>query len=71
MSAAENPPEDYHARAAFLVDGILDLLDEAGKAGVEVDPLAIIMERLAVRGETLDMSEAPPMMRMILGGLGG
>lgn len=62
---------DYHERAADLVDAILTLLEEAAAAGVELDPLAIILERLQARGETLDLSEAPPMLRMLLGGLAG
>jgi hypothetical protein len=70
------PPEateagELQARAESLIDGFLALLDEAGAAGVEIDPLAIILDRLAHRGETLDMSEAPPMLRMLLGGMGG
>ena len=62
---------EYKARGDTLIDGMLDLLEEAGKAGVELDPLAIILDRLAARGETLDMSEAPPLMRMLLGGMAG
>jgi hypothetical protein len=64
------PAEELQARAAFLIDGFLDLLDEAAREGVEVDPLAVILDRLAARGEELDMSEAPPMLRMLLGGMG-
>lgn len=65
------PESDYQARAAVLVDGILDLLEESAAAGVELDPLQVIVERLQARGESLDMSEAPPVMRMLLGGMLG
>jgi len=63
--------DDLQLRAAFLIDGFLDLLDEAAVSGVEIDPLAVILDRLAARGEELDMSEAPPMLRMLLGGMNG
>lgn len=63
--------DTYHERAAVLVDGILDLLEEASKAGVELDPLAVILERLQARGETIDLADAPPVMRMLLGGMAG
>jgi hypothetical protein len=66
-------PEDneayLHERAGAAIDAILDLLEQAGRQGVDIDPLSLIIERLQARGETLDLDEAPPMLRMLLGGM--
>lgn len=62
---------NYQAELDALVDSTLDLLDDASKAGVEVDPLAAIVSRLQARGESINLDEAPPMMRMLLGGMMG
>lgn len=67
----EIAPRDYQAELDGLIDQTLDVLDAATKAGVEVDPLAAIVGRLQARGESIDLSEAPPMMRMLLGGMMG
>lgn len=63
-------PSDFQGRLDSLVDGILLLLKESGAAGVELDPLGTIVERLRVRGSELDFSQAPPMLRMLLQGMG-
>ena len=60
----------YQARLDLLVDDVLTLLEESSQAGVELDPLTTIVERLRVRGAELDLSQAPPMMRMLLSGMG-
>jgi hypothetical protein len=58
-------------RLDLLIDGILDLLAESVQTGEELDPLASIVSRLQARGDTIDLDDAPPMMRMLLGGMLG
>lgn len=53
------------------IDGVLDLLERAGAEGVEIDPLQTIIARLNARGTALNLEDAPPMMRMLLGGMLG
>jgi hypothetical protein len=62
---------DLQARLDLLIDGILDLLAESVQAGEELDPLASIVSRLQAHGDTIDLDEAPPIMRMLLGGMLG
>lgn len=56
-------------RMDAAVDTVLDLLDEAAREGVGLDPLATIMQRLKARGDELDLSQAPPLLQIILGGM--
>lgn len=53
------------------IDTVLDVLFTAGGAGEELDPLATIIDRMKVRGQELDLSEMPPLMQMLLGGIAG
>lgn len=53
------------------IDRVLDVLERAGAEGVEVDPLATIVGRVQARGTELNLDDAPPMMRMLLGGMLG
>lgn len=62
---------DFDAELAACIDSTLDVLEAAAAAGVEVDPLQTIIARLQARGESLNLDEAPPMMRMLLGGMMG
>jgi len=52
------------------VDRVLDALEAAEKAGVELDPLATIFARMQARGAELDLSGLPPVAQMFLAGLG-
>lgn len=53
------------------IDDVLDALDAGAAAGVELDPLATILDRVRLRGAEIDLSTAPPMMQMLLGGMLG
>jgi len=61
----------HEQRVADLVDQLLDTMEAAGVEGEAIDPLSIILERLQARGASLDLEGAPPMMRMLLGGMIG
>jgi hypothetical protein len=65
------PDGNLQARLDLLIDGILDLLAESVATGEELDPLASIVSRLQARGDTIDLDDAPPMMRMLLSGMIG
>lgn len=54
-------------RMDAAIDEVLDTLDYAASVGVEVDPLATILDRVRARGADIDLSSAPPLMQMILG----
>jgi hypothetical protein len=51
------------------IDSVLDVLFTA--EGQELDPLATIIARMKARGQELDLSEMPPLMAMLLGGMTG
>lgn len=51
------------------IDAVLDALDNAQANGEEVDPLQTIVARMQARGASMDLSEAPPILRMLLGGM--
>lgn len=51
------------------IDAILRILERAGNAGVELDPLRSIIGRLQEQG--FDLEGMPPMVRMILDGMLG
>jgi len=57
------------SRLDDAVDLVLDALDYAEKTGVEVDPLATIVQRMRERGADLDLSEQPMLVQMLLGGM--
>lgn len=60
----------YHVtRLADAIDTVLTVLEDAERAGVELDPLTTIIERYRVRGGEVDFSELPPLMQMLLSGL--
>lgn len=61
---------DIQAQLERQIDAFLDLLDRAGAQHVELNPLQTILERLAARGAEMDMDHLPPMMRMLLNGMG-
>lgn len=61
--------EELELELETHIDAILSTLDRAGELGVELDPLAAIVGRLRARGESLNLEEAPPLMRMLLGGM--
>ncbi len=52
------------------IDTVLDVLERAAAAGVELDPLSTIVGRMRARGAELDTSQLPPLMRMLLDGMG-
>lgn len=61
----------YQDQLDDAIDRVLDALENAGGAGVSLDPLQTIMARLRARGNSFDFDELPPLMRMLLeGGLG-
>ncbi len=51
------------------IDEVLDTLDQASAVGVEIDPLATIIDRVKARGAEIDLSTAPPLMQMLLSGM--
>lgn len=55
----------------LAIDRVLDLLELASTQGYEVDPLATIIDRMKARGSDLNLDDAPPVMRMLLGGMLG
>lgn len=61
---------DWQTQLDGLIDGVLDVLEGSSAAGVELDPLATILERLRARGSELDVSSMPPLVQMLLGGMG-
>lgn len=60
---------DLQARLDAAIDEVLDCLEAADKDGVEVDPLQTIVARMQARGANLDLSEQPPIVQMLLGGM--
>lgn len=60
----------YQAELDDAIDHTLDVFENAAKAGVQLDPLQTIMRRLQARGQEINMEEAPPMLRMLMSGLG-
>jgi hypothetical protein len=58
---------DWQGELDGTIDDVLDLLFAAADAGVELDPLATIMQRMQARGHQLNMDELPPLARMMLG----
>ena len=51
------------------IDTVLEVLDRSFQEGVELDPLQTILGRMRARGADLDLSNAPPLMRMLLEGM--
>lgn len=51
------------------IDAILRILERAGAAGVELDPLRSILTRLQEQG--FDLDSVPPVVRMLLDGMMG
>lgn len=60
---------DYEAELAGAVDQVLAVLFAADEAGVALDPLACIVDRMRARGEELDLDSMPPLMQMLLSGM--
>ncbi len=69
MTDDVDPGIDYQGQLRDLTDTILDLLDRAAAAGVELDPLATIIQSLKDRGTELDTADMPPMLKMLLAGM--
>jgi hypothetical protein len=53
------------------IDTVLDLIEQAEKENVELDPLQTIVARMQARGGDLNLDDAPPLMKMLLGGMLG
>ncbi len=51
------------------IDAVLDALDYASERGVEIDPLATILERVKARGAEIDLDSAPPLVKLLLSGM--
>ena len=66
----ENPADDYQVQLDDAIDKTLDVFEQAARDGVQLDPLATIMNRLQARGQEINLEEAPPMLRMLMSGLG-
>ena len=60
---------DFVGQLDEAIGKVLDILDDAGRAGVELDPLESIMRVIRARGDELDLSDAPPLLQMLLGGI--
>lgn len=60
---------DLQADLDAAIDRVLDCLEAAQTAGVELDPLATILARVKARGQDVDLSSAPPLMQMLLAGV--
>lgn len=60
---------DWQVELDAAIDRVLYVLEHGAAAGVELDPLTTIMQRLQARGQSLDLSDAPPVMRMLLAGM--
>lgn len=58
---------DVQTRLDAAIDGVLDVLFSEG--GSELDPLTTIIGRMKARGQELNLSEMPPLMQMLLGGM--
>lgn len=63
------PRENLEAELDLHVDAILDLIEQGGAEGVELDPLASIMRRLQARGTEMNVDDMPPLLKMMLSGL--
>jgi len=50
-------------RMDAAIDEVLDTLDAASAADVEIDPLATIIDRIKARGAELDLEAMPPLMK--------
>lgn len=53
----------------MAIDSVLDVL--MGEGGELLDPLETILARMKLRGQELDLSTAPPLLQMLLGGMAG
>lgn len=62
---------EFQRDVNLAIDRVLDLLELASTEGYEVDPLATIIDRMKARGTDLNLDDAPPVMRMLLGGMLG
>lgn len=62
---------EFQRDVDLAIDRVLDLLELAAREGYEVDPLGTIIDRMKARGSDLNLDDAPPMMRMLLGGMLG
>lgn len=59
----------YEAELDTRVGAVLDTIEAAAGAGVELDPLASILRCMRDRGAQVDLAAMPPMMQMLLGGM--
>lgn len=62
---------EFQRDVDLAIDRVLDLLEVAATEGYEMDPLGTIIARMKARGSDLDLDDAPPVMRMLLGGMLG
>ena len=69
MTRTDGVAHGHQQRMNLAIDNVLDTLDDAATDGVEIDPLATILDRVRARGAEIDLASAPPMMRMLLGGM--
>jgi hypothetical protein len=51
------------------IDAVLDTLERAAVAGVDVNPLETIVRRVQARGAELNFDELPPLAKMVIGGM--
>lgn len=61
---------DYQAELNTAMDSVLGLLEAAAAADVSLDPLATLLDRVRARGDEIDLENAPPILRMLLSGMG-
>lgn len=69
MPDDEHTTQSFESRLDDAIDAVLDVLTEAEKYGVELDPLATIVGRMRARGEDLNLDDAPPLLKMLLAGI--
>lgn len=65
------PERDFQEWLDAAIDDVLDCLDGAAGAGVELDPLATIIGRVQARGTELSLDDLPVPVRMLLAGMIG
>jgi hypothetical protein len=52
------------------IDLVLDALEQGQREGVDLNPLESIIRRLHARGEQLDLAGLPPIVQMLVAGMG-
>ena len=59
--------DHWQTQLDAAIDDVLDTLEAAARDGVELEPVATIMQRMQARGEEINFDEAPLLLKMMLG----